>query len=862
MKYFSNFLALLLAMNVNAIMAQEVSIEEAQGRALEFLSNQTDGTKRAKGADVAPQVSLAYTSRSEGKTCFYVFNAGEDEGFVIIGGDEAAREILGYCDHGTFDFDKAPDNFKWWLSQYTEQIARAEKADATRGRRSKATTSRAGISSLIPSKWNQGEPFNNMVNQVANSQVTDYNFDFVTGCVATAMAQVMYKYKFPATGTSSYSYSPKTYSFLTFSANFGETSYGWNAMTDNYNSTDTGDAADAVATLMYHAGVSVDMDYNTSATSGSGAFSENIGYALATYFRYDKSVRNEFRTYYTDDDWENLVYKELQAGRPVLYSGQASSGSGHQFICDGYDAENSLFTFNWGWGGYCDGSFPLTGTGALQPLGSGIGGAGSGSAYTEGQMIVLCVMPDAGGSAYAHLGQIECPATGGAMYLKIGDTIYEDNYDYNRSTGYLNGHLFSSLKNLSCISSVFDYGVKAVNIANESKIYYSVSRTNVSLQRNNNYIDNVTDRNPIAIDLQFYPSNWDEGTYQLRPVCRLAGQTDEDWVEVDKLLEENYPTITISGELPTESVYLMEEPYFNNGNNPYEDDLKLHFKVKNNTSSTTTVYVLYIITIGDNIRGRGISYNNVPSFYELEGYLDLSEFKEELEKNKSYTINFYSDNKFSVPYNYPSISFIYRDKLTVDYGVSPAGYGTLILPFNATLPDGMKVYSCSEVTSNGVLTLQEESSISRNKPYVVTANYNQDYSFTGPDAIDGTEVSFQDGLLVGALTNDVSLDSRFDYILQVQNDEAAFYRYNGTPANRKAAQYRAFLRLDEDDDEDSNVISYALPVINDEEGIDLVKTESVPAGIYSIDGNRLIDLRKGLNVIVLDDGSVRKVFVK
>ena len=115
MKHLSNLIALSLLLASNAAMAQEVSVDEAKSNALEFLSSKTAGTRRAKGQQVAQDLSLAYTSKSEAKTCFYVFNVGNDEGFVIAGGDESALEILGYCDHGTFDYDKAPDNFKWWL---------------------------------------------------------------------------------------------------------------------------------------------------------------------------------------------------------------------------------------------------------------------------------------------------------------------------------------------------------------------------------------------------------------------------------------------------------------------------------------------------------------------------------------------------------------------------------------------------------------------------------------------------------------------------------------------------------------------------------------------------------------------------
>ena len=849
MKHLSTFLALLSALTVNVAVAQEVSIDEAQGRAVDFLKSQTDGAKRVKGADVAPQVSLAYTSKNEDKTCFYVFNAGEDEGFVIVGGDEAAHEILGYCDHGSFDYDTAPDNFKWWLSQYTGQIAHAAKVGVKGQRRAKGETSTRGkIQPLIEAKWNQGDPYNRKI--VANDNTTG----FVTGCVATAMAQVMKKWECPLQGQGSHSYS---WGGHTFSADFSTTTYEWNNMPFVYD--DFSDAqANAVATLMFHAGVSVDMKYGTNE---SGANSALIGYALATYFGYDKSVRNEFRKFYSDEDWEDLVYQELLEGRPVLYSGQAESG-GHQFICDGYDETTQMFTINWGWGGHGDGSYLLTGVDALKPSFYGTGSGEEGSAYTGSQMIVIGVKPNIGGSEDVHFGQVDCPATGGAMYLKVGNTTYEDNYNYDRSTGYLSGHLYSSLQNLSCISTIFDYGVKAVNLEDNNIIYYSVSETNVSLSRNNYYVDNLTDLNPIAHGLPFNPSNWDEGTYELRPVCRLAGQTDADWIEVDKLLTEIYPTITISGELPSESVMLMEEPYFKNDNNPYEDDLNLHYKVKNNTSSATTVYVLYKIKIGSYTYGRGIYFENVPSSSVIERDLSLDEFKDQFEENKSYTIYFFSDQNRTVPYNYPSITFTYRATLNHNYQVSPAGYGTLILPFNAEVPERMSLYGCDLADENTLqLTKLETEIIERNKPYIVKAVSGETYHFSGPMAIDEKHlfVDKEDGFLYGAVAGDEPLISGVDYIMQYNNNTltAGFYLYNSETENRKATPYRAFLRIP-----NRNLAPPVLP--NDEqESIEEIRmNHSMPAGIYSLDGKRQSELNKGLNVIILEDGTTKKVFVK
>ena len=131
MKQLFRFIIYFLSISGNTVMAQEISIDVARSRALDFLSSKTSGPKRAKGQQLSSDLQLAYTSKTEAKTCFYVFNVGDDGGFVIAGGDESARDILGYCDHGSFDYETANPTFKWWLGQYTEQILHAEEADET-----------------------------------------------------------------------------------------------------------------------------------------------------------------------------------------------------------------------------------------------------------------------------------------------------------------------------------------------------------------------------------------------------------------------------------------------------------------------------------------------------------------------------------------------------------------------------------------------------------------------------------------------------------------------------------------------------------------------------------------------------------
>lgn len=864
MKHLSTFLAILSVLTVNVAMAQDVSVEVAQGRALDFLKSQTDGAKCVKGADVAPQVSLAYTSKSADKTCFYVFNAGEDDGFVIIGGDEAAREILGYCDHGSFDYDTAPENFKWWLGQYTEQIARAEKAGVTGARRAKAATNRANIASLIPSKWNQFAPYNNLVVSETKRQLGNDAPVFVTGCVATAMAQIMYKYKYPTTGIGSHTYSPAKYSNLTFSANFGETTYDWANMTDTYSSNSTSTSENAVATLMFHAGVSIDMNYDTQRNGGSSASGEYIGKTLVDYFGYDKSVRNEFREYYTDEAWEDLVYEELAEGRPVLYSGRVENGGGHQFICDGY--EDGLFTINWGWGNLYDGNFPLTGTGALLPEGQGAGG--SDGAYTEGQMIILSVMPATSeNKERPHIAQKDLSGVN-SLFLTVGNETSDGNIAYDRSNVEA-CKLNSTLCNISCITTNFDFGVKA--IGSNGQIYYYASKTNQSLSYHSWWT--------IAVELPFDPSDWDEDTYELHPVCRVADGSDDDWYDVTILKDETYPSITISGTAPepTNSFDLTEEPYFNNDNNAYIDDLVLHYSIRNGMSemSDITLYMklvsnvygfrtnkeIYSVLPGETVKGT-IDFNKLNYGVTVTDYFTPGD---------TYTVYFYSDNNYSIERtDYSSVTFTYRNKLTIDdYQVCDAGYGTLILPFNTELPEGMTaVYTCTGVDNNGVLTLVEEESIRRNVPYIVKADPDQGpYTFVGPEAIDEDEPSFREGIMVGAVTKNVPLVANDDYILQYQNNVAAFYKYTGTPSsdgendsegNRLAKQFRAFLRPNVT----TGAPSYALPG-DTEEGIEFINVDTFkPAGIYSIDGKRQNEFKKGMNVIILEDGTVQKVYVK
>lgn len=370
------------------IISKPISEEAAKAKALEFFSTDArklpakNGGKRK--APTVQDVKLSYTSVKEGKTCFYVFNNGEDGGFVIVGGDEVAKEILAYVPHGHFDYEKAPDNVKWWLGEYEKEIFIAKKVAAQKQHNSVSKRSSSSVQDLftdipdlITTKWDQLYPYNAAIPEIQHTNGSSIVSS--TGCVNTAVAQIMNYWKWPITGEGSNSYTldydgidewsagvaEGSFDGLlpaTFSANFGSTTYDWENMLDDYTvATPTQAQIDAVSTLMYHVGVS---EYTSYGPGGSGGGPQDMMKALKDNFKYSERLTYLLRGDYLDDEWEEIIYSELQNGRPVLYDGLSptSNDVGHCFILHGYSKDLNMFSVNWGWGGYLDGYWKIVGT--------------------------------------------------------------------------------------------------------------------------------------------------------------------------------------------------------------------------------------------------------------------------------------------------------------------------------------------------------------------------------------------------------------------------------------------------------------------------------------------------------------------
>lgn len=377
-------LAALLLLSPALLAAAPVSLGQAESIAKSFL--------KQKGIAVSTSAPIRRSkpagTQAAATPYYYVFNASAGKGFVVVSGDDRTPQVLGYADSGSLDVNNLPDNVKSFLQSYADGIKYLNDNDITAKqdvamRRSATTHS---VSPLLETKWNQAEPYNNLTPKW-NGQTT------VTGCVATATAQVMNYYKYPEQTTveiPSYSYNVNNITTTVPSVAAGS-KLDWSNMLPAYTSSATDAQNNAVAQLMLYVGKAVNMHYLPASYGGSSATDASISPALKKYFDY--SSQRIMRSDYTLSEFEGKVYGEVADARPVIFCGQ-SSGGGHCFVIDGYDASDGLFHVNWGWGGMSDGYFLLS---VLNPDNTtGIGASTSGDGYTAGQSAIIGITKGAG----------------------------------------------------------------------------------------------------------------------------------------------------------------------------------------------------------------------------------------------------------------------------------------------------------------------------------------------------------------------------------------------------------------------------------------------------------------------------------
>lgn len=397
------FFCASLALGMTAV-GRSLSPSEALSRAYGMSAS------RSSGAVEAPVMTVG----SKDAPTLYVFNQ-PDGGWMIVAADDVAAPVIGYSNDGSFSTDNLPDNFKDWLDMCGQQISYASAAGAEPYSVSRSSDW-APIAPMLKTKWDQNTPYNRYCPNATP-----------TGCVATAMAQVMKYYRWPeqAGANASFSYEWRGGSIPVLAADFSNYKFDWDNMLDRYVSY-TDAQVEAVAKLMQACGYSVEMGYSAS---GSGAFNEAVGHALVKYFNYDQGMHNEIRDLYTSAEWDKMIYDNLKDFGPIVYWGTGSVG--HCFVCDGYQG-NGYFHFNWGWSGAYDGYFKLD---ALNPSGVGTGGGTGG--YNGMQGALLGVKP----AGVQQSEPVYTFHTSGITSVKVQGTWLTMNGVFkNRSPLYVDGY--------------------------------------------------------------------------------------------------------------------------------------------------------------------------------------------------------------------------------------------------------------------------------------------------------------------------------------------------------------------------------------------------------------------------------------
>lgn len=486
---------LIAGLVVTAAWAKSLTTEEALSRA---LGNASQSKGLAAGT---AGYQLCYTSNGTEGNLFYVFNNTDGRSFVVTSADDLAPAVLAY---GTSSFDATdiPDGTRFWLSVYEQAISNAIRT----GKEIRIAEFQGDeVAPLITDKWGQSAPFNNMCPMKGDERC-------ITGCVATATGMVMHYWKHG-----------------NFNWELLQMAYGKYYDDDNrlQNMEYSEESAEEVAKLLSTIGEGIHAHYGTSKGAGTAAMSDSAVIYLMENHEYDKGVMWAQRTYYNDEDWQQMIYNELQAGRPLLYSGQSPEEGGHCFICDGYDG-NGYFHFNWGWQGHDNGYFLLIGNDPLDPH-----KLGDGKGFVGRQAVSVGLQPDQGND-YTYI----MASPNGYMLKDSPSSEQAVEQASQKDMLYISGGVYNSSFN-SIRASI---GMKFENVVTGNVFIKKVTEQTFDINRGFNYYG----AKPDVVTLH--------GTYYVKPVFCLEGKDDsivENWQEALLPVDLEVPTVTFVADMAT-----------------------------------------------------------------------------------------------------------------------------------------------------------------------------------------------------------------------------------------------------------------------------------------------------------------------
>lgn len=508
------------------VFAKKVEVEEAKKAAQSFVNHIDQIDKSNLSLELvytASELPSPFMVNKETNTpYYYVFNFTNKNGYVIMSADDAVIPVLAYSTEKAYRIENMSPEFAKWMDKYRREIKEILENNYPAGEKIKTQWERLNnglslreekndrvVTPLISTKWDQMQYYHDLC-----PYDYDYSSHVATGCVATAMAQVMKYHDHPQNGEGYHTYNHSKYGSL--SANFGAQTYNWSAMPNEVNSTNN-----SVATLMYHCGVSLEMNYGPAEEGGSSTNSlDVVANALKSYFSYSNNTQFTMRQNYSDTEWKNLLKDELNNNRPMEYAG-IGQGGGHAFVCDGYDASD-LFHFNWGWSGIYDGYFHI------DELNPGTGGTGAGASnYNQYQQIVYGIEP-ADGSSGGGGGGGSNPGEGSPLELYSSISVSPNPIDFysafavevqiaNGSGADFSGDIAAAIFNSDGAHVGFVETLSSVDFVNG--YYYNVSFT--------------TDGLPIT-----------PGQYTIGIYSKASGG---EWQAVKDGSYNNFVSVTING---------------------------------------------------------------------------------------------------------------------------------------------------------------------------------------------------------------------------------------------------------------------------------------------------------------------------
>ncbi|WP_052485203.1 C10 family peptidase [Prevotella pectinovora] len=421
-----------LLIGTMTVSANPIDVAQAQSIAKKFCAEAVVKNKMRK-APANAKMKLVYKSHGKkaDNNLLYAFDRGTANGFVVVAGDDRAPQILGYTDTGSFDISNMPENMRWWIQQYEQQMRYLQDNPKAR-----LTTPKRNVNVVAPLlgeiEWNQESPYN------ANCPYMSYYDEdeeetvsgkAPTGCVATALAQVMRYHKWPNESKGNISYTTYTLK-QNITADLNAT-YNWDLMLPTYTGVTATDEQKAeVAKLMYNVGAALQSDYTPS---GTGATDVDVVPTLVRYFNYDPGARYVQRDYTAVNLYEQGLINEIEAGRPVPYGGVTKKNDGHFFVLDGIN-EDGYYHINWGWGGLSNGYFLIS---SLDPDAQGVGGSTSTyTAFKYHQLYISGLQKPQEGSKTGWNIMANDISKINDTYAK-GDEINTTIYDaYNNSCSY------------------------------------------------------------------------------------------------------------------------------------------------------------------------------------------------------------------------------------------------------------------------------------------------------------------------------------------------------------------------------------------------------------------------------------------